>query len=299
LVISIYKLRLFAAVYGIELSVTQVCLGLEIVACLIRIVFLADPIAYYGILTVHVSSDLISLSSPFSLCGVLLIAIYWGNILDKVGSYSRASRWLQDRLKVYLIISGFIFGIMLLLVFYDLAQPVQGSASVGVVVIMAIVFVAVAFYFIINGVRVYKVMTHTPTSGSSKKNATATLITKYIASLGGSLLCVVIALGVISTVRSNNGAIFGTNWNLYLWMFAVSLVVVLTFQPPAALNSTSNSGANPMEDVPTVKSGASDKSDKDKSDKSPSVSPTMSRKSDAEPEAEQEVEMDSNEAAEV
>jgi len=252
--VALYKWRLFIIAFGLELSVTQVCIVFEIIACVIRLIFLIDPIAYYGIITVHVSSDLVSLSSPFSLCGVLLIAVYWGNILDKVGSYSRASRWLQERLKIYLIFAGIIFVVMLALVFYDLALPVQGAAALGVLVIMGIVFVLVALYFFFNGIRVYKAMTSMPATRSKKKNTTAQTITKYVGTLGGSLIGVVISLIILAIVRYSNEQIFGANWNLFLWMFLVSLIVVLTFQPPSAMTSTSNTPQ--AEDAPTVRSGS-------------------------------------------
>ncbi len=42
-----------------------------------------------------------------------------------------------------------------------------------------------------------------------------------------------ISLGLLAGMRFNNAAIFAVSWNMYLWLFIVSLVVVLTFQPPS------------------------------------------------------------------
>ncbi len=97
-----------------------------------------------------------------------------GSILNKVGSYSRTSRWLQDRKRMYFIVAGGIFCVMLGLVFYDLSQPVQTSASEAVLILMVIIFFFVAFYFIISGYRVYKAITAATNSG---ENATAQLVT--------------------------------------------------------------------------------------------------------------------------
>jgi len=268
---------------------------LEIMACIIRIIFLVDPLAYYSIFTIHVRADLVSLSTPFSLCGVLLIAIYWGNILDNVGGYRRASRWLQDRLKVYLIAAGSVFVIMLALIFYDLSSPAQGVAALAVLVIMAIIFVLVALYFIINGFRVYKAMTVT-----NKKNDTAKLITRYVGSLGGSLLCVVVALIILSSVRENNGAVFGNNWNLYLWLFIVSLVVVLTFQPPVSTSSASNTPQD--QDMTTVKSTSTGQSGSDSAPNTPKIShkkKSHKHKKEKKNEAKEEDEEHSTETAET
>jgi hypothetical protein len=51
--------------------------------------------------------------------------------------------------------------------------------------------------------------------------------------LGATLFCVVIAVILLpSAGYKTNNTILGFQFNLYYWMFAVSLVVVLAFQPP-------------------------------------------------------------------
>ncbi len=54
------------------------------------------------------------------------------------------------------------------------------------------------------------------------------------------MLLVVLSLILVALLRFNDAAIFATTWNLYIWMFVNSLVVVLTFQAPPP-KATSNS----------------------------------------------------------
>ncbi len=57
---------------------------------------------------------------------------------------------------------------MIILVFYDFSQPVQGNASLAVLVIEALIFLVVAVHFIYNGFQVYRVLTATTRSGENR-----------------------------------------------------------------------------------------------------------------------------------
>jgi hypothetical protein len=93
LIVGIYKLWSFVRIFGWELSVSQVCLWLDIAACIsllnfdnftdfvVRLIFLVDPFGFYSIFAIQYSAVILSLSSPFSLASVLLIAFYWCSIL--------------------------------------------------------------------------------------------------------------------------------------------------------------------------------------------------------------------------
>lgn len=167
----------------------------------------------------------------------------------------------------------------------------QGTVSLLVLVILAIVSLAVAIFFIFNGIKILKVLYGTTTSLSPKRTATAKRVIDFysiivchltvsqkvswlVGSLGVALLGVVIALILIaSPARSaSNGGTFGTSFHLYIWMFIVSFIVVWAFQPPRATVDSSTAAQGTTTGQRTTETGAASKNSENTSISSASSS---------------------------
>jgi hypothetical protein len=240
----VYKLSGFIRYAGCELSVNQVCLVLDLLASVIRLVFLIDPLGFWSILTIETSADVVSLSSPFSLASVLLIAFYWSNLIESFGGFSKANNWLQNKKKPYLITVTIVFVLLLGLCILDLVTPGQGLQSLLVLAVLGIVSFAIALFFIFNGIKILRVLYGPTTSLSVRKSGTAKKVTWLVGSLGFSLLGEVVALILLASPLngSSNGAVIGTQFHLFVWMFTVSFIVVCAFQSPKAALDSSATG---------------------------------------------------------
>lgn len=78
LVFATYKLVSFMRIQGCATSVPVVFLSMEVVACMLRIGFLAvDPFGKRGIFSYGATSILISITWPINVINTLLIALFY------------------------------------------------------------------------------------------------------------------------------------------------------------------------------------------------------------------------------
>lgn len=248
--LAVFKLRQFISMYGIELSVTQVCLALDIIAVAIGLVFMIDPYGFHGIFLIEYSAIIVTYSLPFSITSVLLIAFYWNGLLSKVSEYREKSQWLQQRKKPFFVSAVIVFVVLFLLATLDLAIPGQGIESVLIVALIAIFSLVVACFFLFNGIRLLLVFK----AGASNKAKRAKSITSFVAGLGVNLIMVIVGLIGVSVAGGNStGVLLFAHFHLYFWFFTIPFLVVMAFQPPSSGMSSSEDVKKKSGEISTEK----------------------------------------------
>ena len=86
-VFATWKLTLLVIRNGFCLNMAQVTLWLNILGCLIRMLFgAADPFGTFGTTSFAFSQVLLTLSYPSVLSGALLISLYWHEMIERTGN---------------------------------------------------------------------------------------------------------------------------------------------------------------------------------------------------------------------
>jgi hypothetical protein len=251
---AIYKLWYFVRFLGWQLSVTQVCLELEIIANLVRIVYLVDPINFHGYFNHLATATLVNLSTPFTLTSTLLISFYWLEMLTRWSSNARKILQNITKLKIPFAITVVILFVLLLLgmITTGLNLPFPSLLTINTVVVF-IVAILVALFFIISGIRILRTLTSVKPEEHSKRWKSLSRVTILLISCGASFIIFGIFLLLLDSELGQatiQGAVFCW-WMLFAMLDTIGLTQIIVFQLPkkSTDSPTSNSkNSNVMEE---------------------------------------------------
>jgi hypothetical protein len=139
---AFYKLVWFVQIQGFVFNVPQVCLALEIIANLWRILYTAvDPMSCHFVFVYTVGSFIDTISLPYGVATFVLISFYWHEML---GSTVKINPFLRKLLIPFFVIT-------LLLIAADLIISILTSyyTQISSTVVLPIIYVTVSIGFLV------------------------------------------------------------------------------------------------------------------------------------------------------
>jgi hypothetical protein len=86
-IIASWKLTLSILVSGFQLSIAQVVLWMNVIGCILRMIWCAtDPFAAFETTNFLFTQLMLSITYPFAVAGALLISLYWHELIKRTGS---------------------------------------------------------------------------------------------------------------------------------------------------------------------------------------------------------------------
>jgi hypothetical protein len=194
---ALYKLILFVKAQGSTFNVPQVCLGLEIISNMWRVIYFSgDPFGCFFNYGSAASSFLDTISVPYTTATFVLITFYWHEAVS------------DTSIKIYPFLSKLqipFFVIMLVIIGVDITVSLLGyfyGADTSVLTIIYIVISVgfIVFYFVTVG-KLMRRMQKSQAYGRREKRLTK-VNQKMI--LNGITKFLLVIVGVIFAVRSMN-----------------------------------------------------------------------------------------------
>jgi hypothetical protein len=152
IIYAIYKMVLFIRHQGHQFNVPQVSLALEIIANLLRLIYLpVDPFGCFGVYG-QAFSFVTTISFPYEVATFILITFYWHEALTdaSVKVYPFLSKF---KVFFFVFIIAFIISLQLVTI---LGYFLNFSVTTPLIIIYLIVSVAFLIFYIITVVKVSK-----------------------------------------------------------------------------------------------------------------------------------------------
>jgi len=256
LLLSLYKIQGFIAVYGIQMSVPQSVLCIEIFASIERMIYMIDPVFSNGIYPWRVENVFVTLSLPFSLASTLLIAFYWEEVMHSTRLSAIPS------LKKFRWPAGICLFILYAL---ELSSSLSRAyyvnlASLNVIsaIIYVVVTVAVSIFFFICGHRILKVLRNKQLEknklSTRKNNLKRVTVLLVISGVAMILLSIFTLLYAIPPTTA--GSLFFVFFMIYFSLISISFTQIMVLNRPAesgtssgSKSSNSNKSDNPSDQV--------------------------------------------------
>jgi glucan phosphoethanolaminetransferase (alkaline phosphatase superfamily) len=264
MILAIYKLQLFIRYHGVEFSLTQITLILQILANLERLVFVLDPVqdSGRGFLTFGAFSVLWTLSFPWSLACTLLISLYWYETLKNFSETQVKIKVTPLRkMKIPYII------IVTILVVLDLASslirafrfPFTQIDYVNILLYLLAV-AAISIFFVYSGIKILRFISNTQSSQALRVRRMTILIATSGAC--GLLFLFGFLYYLIEIVMTGKPSPAG-EFLIFLSLAGISLSEIMVFQNPG---SKDKSGETQITDT-ELRSKNSSSEDTDQVDK--------------------------------
>jgi hypothetical protein len=242
---ALYKLIMFIRYQRAQFNVPQVCLSLEIIANMLRIVYLAvDPFSCFGVYG-GASNFLTPLSFPFEVATFMLITFYW---FEAVTNASIKVYPFIDRFKPFFFAFTIIFLAVIILISV-LGYFLALSVTMPIIILYVVVSVAFVVFYIVTVVKIIKKMSTSENMRKKKGKVLSEVNTKIILNGVTRLLSLVPAILYVSVEISTVpipqyiDSVF-----IYTMIYLDSWARMYLFKEPNA--SKSSTGSN------SVKSGS-------------------------------------------
>jgi len=228
--LSWFKLIQFIRAFGIEFSITQTCLEMQIISSSFRIALSVCPNLFNTTYSSATSLTLTGLADAFMFSSVLLMAMYWSDMLNNFSQFRTGSvKFIQSHRRSYIAIT-----IPLILIMWILSV----LAGVNIFVLMELLWVIVTLivsliygiYFSIIGYQILKVI---KSMGSqTSKTDLYIQMNRVILSVGiSNLLYLLTTILILSPSGGYNpGDYLALVFLNFLCSWTISLSVVLSFQ---------------------------------------------------------------------
>lgn len=232
-IMATYKLIILIQHNGAQLSVPQVILWFNIIACILRGMWTAsDPFGAYGTTTFLVSQIGFSISYPFGVASCLLLALYWHELIKRTGK--RINLFL-DRLKwPFLIVSALMFA------FEVATATLRGlDASFLVVTLIdglfyVVITIAVVVFFCITRYRIQEVFNRLNRGLKNRNDSKLKLATGYLQAICvfGSIWVIILVIVGLTNLAWNPTAFCILWWIFFPSQTMVNLLQVITIRVP-------------------------------------------------------------------
>jgi hypothetical protein len=147
---ALYKLILFVRFQGSQFNVPQVCLALEIIANLLRLIYLpVDPFACFGVYG-QTFSFITTISFPYEIATFILITFYWYEALTdpSIKIYPFLARF-KPFFFVFIILFIVVIFVVTIIGYYLVFE-----ITTPVIVIYLIVSLAFLIFYIVTVVKI-------------------------------------------------------------------------------------------------------------------------------------------------
>jgi len=241
IIFALYKLNLFIQYKGIELSVSQVCLSLDIIASILRLIFCINPFTFHDFWPTIVSTIIGNVSIPVAMAGTLLMTFYWNDILN---SSTGAGLKNLKKMKIPYAIAVGVMSLAVIISSCVSALGGQGTVWNAIVLVVAVlVLTAVAIFFLHTGRKVVRLLERGSTLRQTKSDAVRKL-TVLLMTAGGAIIWYNISFILLVTPAnqiSPGPSLFLVVFHL-LAAISTSFFQILAFQSPKTLASSRSSG---------------------------------------------------------
>jgi len=223
-----YKLTQFIRMFGLEFSITQTCLTFQIISAMLRVILSVCPTLFNPLFSSATSLTLTGVADSLMFSSVLLMAMYWSDMLNNFSHFRSGSvKFIHSHKRCYNFIT--IPMIILMVIISILAGL---NIFVFLELLWAIITLIVSFfygvYFTIVGYQILKVV---KTMGQASKTELYTQMNRAIISIGVSnLLYLLMVVLTLTPASGGSPAAYITLIFLnYLCSWTISLSVVLSF----------------------------------------------------------------------
>lgn len=221
-VMACWKLTLLIIRDGFQLSIAQVVLWINVIGCLLRMIYGAsDPFAAFETTNFLYSQIFLSISYPAAVAGSLLISLYWHEMIKKTGN--RVNMFL-DRMRIpFIIITAFMFA-------FELVTATLRGALYSFAIMLyldgamyVIVSLAVFIFFVVTRYRLQKVFDKINSGLGSRRGQRLTLATFQLQAIVVLLMFFMVLLLIIGTT-----GLLMTPISFPILFFLLYLTLILT-----------------------------------------------------------------------
>jgi len=237
--IASYRWYTFIDNKGIQFSIPQVSLALQVVCNILRVIFMIDPILFNGTFNKPTALTLGSIPDAFNFASILLIACYWSDLMNHFRLFRNStSSFLKKYRNGYLVAVSIVF-VVLFVVGITSGLELSIYLEFIQVIIPGVICLFIAIYFIRSG---YLMLGALGQSASSTTAALQKQITKLIYTVGILSIGYIIAIALTPTAASgaSANAFMAIYFLVYLFGWALSLCVALAFRTGNGVDSTSS-----------------------------------------------------------
>jgi hypothetical protein len=243
-IFGLYKLGLFIKIQGSHFNIPQVCLGIEIIGNLWRVIYLVvDPLGCSFVYGSAANSFLDSVSIPYTTATFVILSFYWYEVVTDA---SIVIYPFLSKLKIP------FFFVMFLLIAMDMTLSLAGfffefSTTTPMSVIYLIVSVGFLIFYVITLVRVMKRMQMSKeVRGSGKKIHRLNRInTKMILNAVSRFCFIIVGIAYIFPAVNRYPTPYIIIWAfVYFTLTTDSLMRILLFDIPSTKASSKRSGTD-------------------------------------------------------
>jgi hypothetical protein len=226
------KLAKFIKYQGSRFNVPQVCLALEIIANLWRVVYLVvDPLGCNFVYGSAVNSFMDTVSLPYQIATFALVAFYWFEIIS------------QASIKIYPFLIRLkipFFVITFLLIAIDMTISLIGfyfevSTTTPSSIIYLVISVALLIFYVATFTRLKRRMKTFGRARVDKKHmrTLSSVNTKMILNAAGRLFVIIVGIAYVFPSVNRQPVPFVVGWAfIYFALNVDSLMRIILFDPP-------------------------------------------------------------------
>lgn len=197
-IMAVWKLTLLILRNGFQLSMAQVTLWMNVIGCLIRMLFgVVDPFGASGTTNFVFSQVFLTLSYPAAISGALLISLYWHEMIKRTGN--KINMFLDRMRWVFMLITVLMHA-------FELATALLRAYhySFNLVIFldgaMYIVFsLAVFIFFVVTKIRLQRIFDKINSGLKSRKEQRLSLATFQLQAMVVMMVVFLIFLILIGT----------------------------------------------------------------------------------------------------
>mmetsp|Transcript_14966 Transcript_14966/g.20930 ORF Transcript_14966/g.20930 Transcript_14966/m.20930 type:complete len:459 (-) Transcript_14966:52-1428(-) len=249
LLLAGYKQYLFIDLHGIQASVPQGCLFLNILSSIFRLLICIDPPYTRGIFPFQFSAVLDLLNYPILLCASLLMAFYWEDAMRAAKVHAIPT--LQKMKKPFIISACILmFLACLCVVFRSLNSFPKVVMTINIIIILVFT-VPITFFYTVEAIKILKILFASKTINMGRRQTALYKMTLFLVGSAVAMFAYVIEVIVLAALPYTINNLITIRWFFHFSINSVSFFQALAFQNPAS-SKTSNS-SDPKVPSPTLK----------------------------------------------
>jgi len=200
-IIAVWKLTLIILRHGFQISMAQITLWINIVGCLLRMIFgAADPFGAYGTTSFLFSQIFLTISCPSVVSGALLISLYWHEMIHQTGK-KKISLFLGKLRWIFLGITAIVHA-------FELTTATLRGAHYSFTLVLfldgsmyVVISLAVFIFFIVTRYRLQKIFDKINSGLKSRKGQRLSLATFQLQAIVVMMVFFLIFLVLVGTTN--------------------------------------------------------------------------------------------------
>eukprot|EP00027_Filamoeba_sp_ATCC50430_P007461 CAMPEP_0168554256 /NCGR_PEP_ID=MMETSP0413-20121227/7680_1 /TAXON_ID=136452 /ORGANISM="Filamoeba nolandi, Strain NC-AS-23-1" /LENGTH=350 /DNA_ID=CAMNT_0008584979 /DNA_START=333 /DNA_END=1385 /DNA_ORIENTATION=- len=239
--LCLLRLSQFIRKYGPQPSIPQICLWLEAVGSIMRILYFVDPSFCRGIWNLSFAAFLNFTHPCWSLSAALLLTFYWEEVMQ--AAHIQAFPKLA-KMKIPALICITILFILSIMCSIIRSQHVNVETATVNTVIQLVYTTPVAVFFCYGAVRILRQLYGTKSISKSSENLRR--VTIMVAGIAASFFIIIFFLILFVSLPFSIQWFMANRFISWIAKTTEALCLVLSFQNPfeASLSSQSPQGSN-------------------------------------------------------